>query len=402
MAYFRVLNDQFRGNVMSRKKIRNEDANNHFEELSDAKLLEEYKRYFIGKGVGMPTIAKSLDIKQGELRRRLRDAYNKNSIIIKLPVSDGANLSRKWPNVTYHVLNTIEEKHFYRGSAEIFFQEMWQVLKKREPNKPLRIGVMSGRTTGGMIESICNVEKNWGDFFSLELLPPEIYIYALNVSQTDGYDDLKGNANILSYELARRFKMELNHTKVEAYGLSAALLQTKEEAQRTDCSPQTRMVLKFTDPERLRSSLSALGKAVDDDLPNESQLDIVITGVGSIKDSLFKQYCEASAFNINHLINEQSIVGDIAYCPVTRMGEERELRDKENRVCEFYRAVSIKVLKEMSHNPSKKVILVARNSSKSRKTDPIHAAITEEAHLCNSVITDSATAEDLYVRLGTF
>ncbi len=369
--------------------------------ISDTKILETFKQYF-DLGKGMPTIVKELGITLAELRARLRDAYKNNTIVFKPPTNGKLEqrLTEKWPNVQYHVLNARGE-HFFRGSANVFFHHMQAVLERRDKEKPLRIGVVSGRTTGGMIEAMCNTKKSWGDLMPLDLLPDEICIYALNVSQLERYDQLKGNANVLAYELARRFTSEVKSKKVEAYGLSAALLQTKDEVHRTDCAPETRLLLKYTDPNRLHASLTALNKPVEEGLPKESQLDIVITGVGSIRDSLFKQYCEANGFDIDRLQAEQLIVGDIAYCPVTRTGEPRKLYDKDRRECEFYRAVSLEVLREMSSDPYKRVILVARNTRESNKTDPIHAAITKDAHFCNVFITDDTTAHDLYIKLGS-
>jgi hypothetical protein len=370
---------------------------------SAAEILEGLKKYFAGDG-SMNSIADNLGIRPALFRSRLRAAYVSGAIVLKLPRSTGLArvLADTWPSVIYHVLNA-EGDHFFPGSAEVFFEEISTLLRQRVERSYLRIGVVSGRTSGKMIESICNIDKSWYDLMPCDLLPPKIFIYALNVSQIDGYRHLAGNANILAYQLAHSFSTKVKNCQVEAYGLSATLLQTKEEVQRTDCAKETRVVLRQTDPKRLAASLAAQDKSTDEILPTESQLDIVITGVGSIHDSLFRVYC-GTEFNIDKLQKEELVVGDIAYCPVTRMGEPRVLRDENDAEWEFYRAISLEVLREMSSNPNKRVIVVARSErdnndeNRGRKTDIIHAAIA--AKLCNVVITDSFTADDLRKRLS--
>ena len=349
----------------------------------------------------MRQIAVDLGIPQKEFRARLRAVYNNTgAIVIKLPGDEKLekDLSANWPGVTYHVLDA-EGDHFFRRAAEVFFAEMSQILPNRSTRRPFRIGVVSGRTTGGMIEAICNINQNWGDLMPLERLPQEIFIYALNVSQIDGYDHLKGNANVLAYQLAHRFRTEVKQSKVEAYGLSAKLLQTKQEVQRSDCTAETRAVLKYTDPERLRASLEAQGEKGVEQLPAKSQLDVVITGVGSIEDSLFREYLTANSFDVDRLQKVQWVVGDIAYCPVTRVGEPQTL-SKDNQEWEFYRAISLEVLREMSQEDDKKVLVVAIDTPESKKTNIIHAAIAESAKFCNVLITDVTTADTLKIKLG--
>lgn len=123
----------------------------------------------------------------------------------------------------------------------------------------------------------------------------------------------------------------------------------------------------------------------------------MITGVGSICDSLFQEYAKANRVDIRHL-QAAGVVGDIAYCPVSRVGELQGLRMENGDQSEFYRAVSLDVLKEMSRDPSKRVIVVAQNPpmGNSNKTDVIHAALV--GRLCNVLITDDYTADDLRKR----
>lgn len=369
-------------------------------QLSEVEILEAYKKYFTEKK-GMPTIAEGLRLSQAKFRKRLRDAYEHNSIMIVPPenLDRAKQLKENWGGIKYHVL-LAQGEHFFSSAANVFFEELNQVLKKRSQsakNMPLRIGVVSGNTSGGMIEAICNIERSWSKYLRLDLLPSEICVYALNVSQTDGYDQLKGNANILAYQLAHRFRQETRR-KVEAHGLSATLLQTNEEAKDCDCKKETRAILLRTDPERLKKSLGTQ-KSKDTDYPKKSQLDFVITGVGSINSSLFRTYCDAYKLDVEHL-RKQLVVGDIAYCPLDRTGNLQTLHDEKGKESEFYRAISLKVLQEISADPAKKVIVVARNEI---KADIIHAVIyrdNEHGPYCNVLITDEPTSKQLNIKFG--
>ena len=366
------------------------------EAAAPAAILMGFRDYLAAKK-GMPGIARDLKISQAQFRKQLRQEFTNGSITIKMPRNADleTKLSASWPKVTHYVLNA-EDAMFFEGAAGVFFDEMRDVLTDRDPAKPFRIGVVSGRTTGGMIEAIVNIPK-WRTLVPVGKFPHSIATFALNVSQTEGFDELRGNANVLAYELARKISEQVKASTVEAYGLSGALLQTKQEVRRTDCSSETSAVLRFTDPARLAESQSAEDRKIDEDLPKQSQLDVVITGVGSITDSLFGRYSEANGIDTTKLI-DQGIVGDIAYCPVTRIGESLKLRNKDGDEVEFYRAVSLEVLKKMSESLAKKVVVVARNARDSSKIHPIHAAIS--ARLCNVLITDGETARKLHRALG--
>ena len=61
--------------------------------------------------------------------------------------------------------------------------------------------------------------------------------------------------------------------------------------------------------------------------------------------------------------------------------------------------MSIRALQEMSQDPNKRVVLVARNGPSS-KTEVIHAAIAPEKPVCNVMITDDPTAYDLLLRFS--
>ncbi|MBW7989340.1 MAG: hypothetical protein FVQ84_04890 [Planctomycetes bacterium] len=364
--------------------------------------MEGYKLYFTKK-MGMNSIAEELGLTLAKFRKRLRDAYKNNSIIIVPPEEHQRveQLKNNWgDDIKYRVL-VAQGEHFFSSAANVFFEELNQVLEIRsqsDKDRPLRIGVVSGNTSGGMIEAICNIKSSWSKYLRLDLLPPEIFVYSLNVSQTVGYNQLKGNSNILAYQLAHRFLLETKQKKVEAYGLSATLLQTKEESQRCDCKKETKAILRQTDPARLKQSLESQNKKYID-LPNKSQLDFVITGVGSFEDSLFRTYSDAYTLDIEHL-KKQRVVGDIAYCPLDRTGNLQTLLDENGKESEFYRAISLNVLQEISADPAKKVIVVARDTI---KADIIHAVIyrgNKPGPYCNVLITDEPTAMQLLIQYG--
>jgi len=364
---------------------------------SDALFLPALEKWLQNKG-GMKKIAADLGLSLEQFRNKIRDAYRQDFIVLRPPEDkDEANrLHEKWPHVKYRVLKA-PGAYFHKNAACVFLSELNELLLagKRNRKNPLRIGVVSGITSGGVIEAICNVEKaDWKSHLDVKLLPPKIHIFALNVSQTDGYDQLKGNATVLAYQLARKFQaVTQENTEVEAYGLSAAMLQSEQERQKTDCSRTTGKLVAQTDPRRLAASLHALGKEVPKDLPKESQLDVVITGVGCVEDSLFRSYCEADEFDFEQL---QHIAGDIAYHPVTAKGELKDLCTKAGEKYEFYCAVSLDVLRKMSADSSKRVIVVALSSPGSSKTDIVHAAIYGDKPLCNVLITDDIAASELY------
>jgi hypothetical protein len=232
---------------------------------------------------------------------------------------------------------------------------------------------------------------------------------------------------------------------VEAYGLAASLFQSQQEVWKSDVD--NKQILRHTDPERLRASLQQLKEPLPSDLPKakESELDIILTGVGGIDDSLFRDYCEKNELDIGRLTSELQLVGDIGYHPVTALGSRVTLssdyKKKKARAnalgatgdtktgrdgnvsnsvtgCEsadrvgkyteyeFYSVVSLDVFERMSSNSEeKRVIVIARNrvGRENTKTEIIHAAIKKDSkkgsvskgktRYCNVLITDSYTAQ---------
>jgi DNA-binding transcriptional regulator LsrR (DeoR family) len=389
--------DAHRAAPQGRPKVSNSHSCGN--ESLKQRLLLEYRRY-LQKDTTLPKIAHALAIDQREVRVLLREAFKVGAIIVHTPENRVLRdrMSQAWRNPRYHVLNAKDGPAFYSGAADVFFFQLDDLLRKRQSDadRTLRLGIVSGETTGGMIEALCELDS-WQNRFKSDSLPQTIRVYALNVSQTSGYRGLSGNANILAFQLTRKLKREFPDLDIDVLGLSTDLLQLQKDAQRSDIQPQTELVLKHTDPARLRASLHAEDKNVPEGLGESTELDIVITGVGSIKSSLFKQYCEASGFDLNTLARDEKIVGDIAYCPVNLLGEPRQLR-RDGRDYVFYSAVSLDVLTGMAKLQDRKVILVARNAGDKNKVDPIHAAIGGYSQHCNVLITDQDTADELLKR----
>jgi DNA-binding transcriptional regulator LsrR (DeoR family) len=367
------------------------------DESKRQRLLTLYRQY-LKKETTMPKIARDLGISRRDVIAGLRKAFEDGAIVVHTPENRELRdrMTLAWKGPTYHVLNAVDEPTFSSGAADVFFTELDSLLRKREFGKDLHIGIVGGQTTGDMIEALC-APGSWQNRFKSDSLPETIFVYALNVSQTSGYDHLKGNANILAFQLAKKLKDEFSRLTIHVLGLSTDLLQKKEDAQRSDIQPQTRRVLGHTDPDRLRASWKSQKLPDTEALPQESKLDIVITGVGSIKSSLFREYCKESDFDPDELAKNEKIVGDIAYCPVDLLGEPKQLlRNGEEWV--FYSAVSLDVLTRMSASSDKKVILVARNSGARNKVAPIHAAIGGDKQHCNVLISDSLTCDELLKR----
>jgi DNA-binding transcriptional regulator LsrR (DeoR family) len=361
-------------------------------------VLTEFRLY-LQKKTSIPKIAKTLKMGQGKVRSLLRKAYREGAIIVRTAENKKlrGQLGQAWGGPTYHVLNAEDAAAFFRGAADVFFQELNQLIRKRPQGRPLHIGIVSGQTTGGMVEVLYHA--SWKNRFQSDRLPKDINVYALNASQTNSYEELQGNANVLALELTRKLRKVLGEShSVKVLGLSTNVLQARDEARLTDIHPHTQKVLMHTDPVRLRASLEADNQQIQSDIPSTTELDIVITGVGSIKDSLFRTYCEEYKFDLK-LALDDGIVGDIAYCPVDRYGKPRVLR-KDNKEYEFYSAVSLNVLTELSKSSDKKVILLARNSAASNKVEPIHAAIGGEHQHCNVLVTDHVTAKELIGHYG--
>jgi DNA-binding transcriptional regulator LsrR (DeoR family) len=382
--------------------VPSQDAND--DESQRQRLLSLYRQYLQDEKISLQKIGNRLGLSKRDLLANLRAAFQAGAIVVHTPENKELRdrMNQAWGGPRYHVLNSVDEPTFSSGAADVFFSELDSLLVKRPYNvdKPLHIGIVGGQTTGEMINALCGA-ASWQNRFKSDSLPKAIKVYALNVSQTIGIRELSGNANILAHQLAKKLKEELTQLNIEVdvHGLSTDLLQLKEEAQRSDIKPTTRRVLQQTDPNRLRASLESQKQSVPQTLAQESELDVVITGVGSIRSSLFKDYCQQSGFDPDELVRSEKIVGDIAYCPVNLLGEPQQMiRDGQEYI--FYSAVSLEVLSRMAASPYKKVILVARNSGDRNKVDPIHAAIGGKIPHCNVLITDRFTCDQLLKKHG--
>ena len=331
-------------------------------EVNLPKLLVYFQAWLRGdKRVGgLRKIAKELGVDHKTIRRGLKDAVALGSIRISEPTDEAveAAMGTAWHGPQYHALNVDDSTLFYFGAAEIFLERLNDLLKMRSSSSPLAIGIVSGSTVGKTLAAMCKMK--WDSRLRKDILPEKLSVYALNVSHTHGFSELGNNATILAYELARKFNDECPGMEVEAYGLPAELFQTTDAAQITDVGPEIQKVLEVTDPVRLAKSLADQQRGGDaGTLKSESQLDVIITGVGGLTESLFTTYCGQHKIEIKDLKEHGHVVGDIAYWPVTKRGELYSLEDQDNKYV-FYSAVSLDVLKSLSDNPNRRVVLIVQ------------------------------------------
>ncbi len=388
-------------------------------------VLRSLEKYLRGD-VKILKAASEAGVSMKIFRKEMLASLNRGDIQIRMPrnMKLERQLMREWPIKQHYVLNTSDQdEHFNTGAAEAFLEVLVSVLSSRDSAQPLRIGIAGGNATGGMVNAFRKSSRKWSEFIPNEILPQEgVHVYALNVSQTGGFRQLRGNANVLTYLLAERLSVEFNRKfspgsgesviDVEAYGLSASLIQETKGRQKADCNSENRKVLRYTDPKRLKESLIACGhrgSAQNVEVEKGSKLDIVITGVGSVRDSMFHKYCQDNGIDTDRL-KDDLVVGDITYHPITRMGEERSIyssdsKQGEKKKLEFYCAVSLDVLREMNQDQNKRVIVIARGNKQADKTEALHAAITSQENqhnnaLCNVAITDCQSARFLIMKMA--
>jgi len=377
----------------------------------DAEVLELLSQYLSGKA-SFRQIEREHGLKRESLQRRFKEAHGSGFVKTNPPHDReaAAKLVKAWGNCRYYCLNANDDTYFFNWAARVFLEELDDLLKKLD-KETLNIGVVSGRTTGRMIQAVSSM--SWYDnIIQLNRVPGKVGIYALNVTQTYEYEQLEGNSNVLAWQLARKFREVCPEREIEAYGLSTDLFQSYEDSRKSDTRPLTKEVIEVTDPERLGASLAAQevseesspmlesqGRAGDEEPPPAAQspmgsadeterdvttdLDLVITGVGPWGDSLFRRYCQENEIEIG-----EDIVGDIAYWPVNRWGDQVEMM-KDGRKYVFYSAIRLDVLKSMVNARTKKVIAIARGP---KKVKAIYAAVRKP--YCDVLITDAETASN--------
>ncbi len=330
---------------------------------------------------------------------------------------------------------------FARAAAEDFIQRMLQIgeMKKAAGGGPdeqvLNVGIVSGSTTGMVISALMDAE-DWSkqlDVRAGEL--PRVRVFALNVCLTVP-EHLPGNATILAYQLAKKINVEAGRPDLaRAYGLSATLLVKEgEELEEQDEAPQTFDVLRFTQPYRVQKKLKERGELKGKPEPTDTELDIVLTGVGELPrerqgggpakgrgvspGSIFYNLAEQFGFRMDEMIAAEHIVGDLAFTAIRADGEAVPLSGKYRTITKglgpvstqgqgqdddektkyvFYSAVQLPVLAAMAvDHQHKSVILVARHSEGKYKVPAIFASIAgERTRYASRLVIDEETARGL-------
>jgi hypothetical protein len=291
-------------------------------------------------------------------------------------------------------------ERFAEVSAELFMNELDRIARrKREERCPyLCLGIVSGSTIKATIDRTCG-ERDWVKDFGVSPTNwPQLKIFALNTTPVTP-DDIGGNANILCYRFAQKVKR--HEGDVQAFGLNAPVVVDRSLVLEIDKTPQTREVLKYTEPHRVDPSRR----------PDETELDVILTGAGQIEagnegqdfatanyKSIFVRLAEEAGLNVQKFIREKNLVGDLGFSPINAAGEEVEIYRSDAKTGEsqadkplvFYSAAHLKVFEKVAQDSRKSVILVAR-SDQTNKTRIVFASRRYISHL----IVDEATASHL-------
>lgn len=283
---------------------------------------------------------------------------------------------------TFVVKKCISDVAFARVAAKPVFDVLIQLLGD---NEEVNIGLVSGSAVSRTVEQL--VTNRFWEEIDLDPLikskPKKVNIMALNITSVLGWD-LEYNANntvlLLSTFLCEKFKN--SPCEVKPFGLGSTLVVSSSQRKRIDKMPANEQVLKYADPSRL-------------DQEGPSKLNMVITGVGCPKDSLFNHVIQTEnleTYDPNG--KDDKMVGDVAFSPLNADGKELSLRKIRTKKGGYfvYSALKLDVMKQLVEAKAK-VILITRNRQKDpkdEKTSTILAA-TKAAYY-NYLITDDKIA----------
>jgi len=385
----------------------------------------------MGKKNLMETVQKdagltgSLDSRQMDsfLRHLKREGYLRFGYHFASERAD--SLRQRFSQVGITVVAGSDPERFAQAAAEDFINEVFRIGKekqKRGKDEVLNVGIVSGNTTGASVRTAEKLE--WMRDLGLEAARlPNMRIFALNVCLTVP-EHLPGNANLLVHSFADKINREAGTKKADAYGLSAPLMVEKARLKEADEAPQTFEVVEFTEPFRvLPNPKYKRSKSID---PHHTELDIVLTGVGELpmssqrgtqptSGSIFYNLAKEFGFNMDEIIEQERIVGDLAFTAIKSDGEPVFLRKARARSAAgplqassdealgddetefvFYSAVQLPVFEAMANNRSKSVILVARHDEGKYKVPAIFASIAGERHrYASRLVIDEPTAQKL-------
>lgn len=335
------------------------------------------------------------------------------------------------------VVGGTDDVQFARAAARDLVQTMFRLAaaRPRKKGQHLDIGIVSGSTIGSVIRAAR--ELNWSDELGLDALDlPAVRVFPLNVSLASP-DQVAGNAMILAFELAEKINAEVaarlessgrsataRETRAEAFGLSAPLLARTGQLHEFDLLPQTFDVVRCTEPYRVRERLESprskrkIGET-------DTELDIIVTSVGELPvgtshsaaadamrpddevprgrdGSTFYLLAEQFEFPMKEWIQQERIVGDIAYSAIRSDGTPVPLRKQsaddpsvEDEYL-FYTAARLPVFERMAQDSDKAVILIARHAPDRYMIPALFASIAGERHrYASRLVTDEETAKQL-------
>lgn len=300
---------------------------------------------------------------------------------------------------------TVRE-HWAARAAQIFLKsidrigtEVWRATEQsgsatESENAPrtLNIGIVGGSTVQMVIEQL-QESRDWEQDFGVSpRMWENIRVVALNVCLTQK-EELSWNSNILVHGLCRAIRRQCrrvggNNATVDGIGLLAPLLMPEKGNLPQDDDIQE--LLRITDPSLLNHDPSAT--------PEDSKLNIVLTSVGTARDSIFRRWSRTKRATFN---DKNRMVGDLLYSgfdsegePVSFMYDGKEVR--------FFSALSLETLQKLAKpHPCREVILIARrNQPGSEKHVAIHSAM--QKHYASRLILDQITARALRNRLDSY
>lgn len=410
-------------------------------------LLEHFARYLVEfletpdsgltksdvlNRAGKKVLGHNIEVRQFEnlLQALYQDHYLR--IGFRQLYERSAQLAKRFDKLqTVLVVAGASEANFAEAAAEDLVRQLARIgtLKRsgKKGNGVLNVGIISGSTTGSVVRAA--IRMDWSKAFGIDAarLPP-VRVLALNVCLTVP-KHLAGNSTILAYQLAEKIKTESGGTvNAEPYGLSAPLVTERTALRRIDEAPQTFDVVRITEPFRVKDKLAKQGASATTRIEESStDLDVVLTGVGELPTtgregqpgrprsagSLFYNLAKEFGLNMEAIVAENHIVGDVAFTairsdgepvPLRRTGgagdtdadgaEESDIRPDAEYL--FYSAVQLPVLEKIAEDPNKAVILVARYSEEKDKVPAIFASIGGARHrYASRLIVDEQNGERL-------
>jgi len=331
-------------------------------------------------------------------------------------------IKREFKLPAVHVVAGSSPKSFYETAARVFVQEIARVSHELKSVHEIRtvgggavsdqpthdylcIGIVSGSTTGGTLDVVCQ-STDWGRDFGFDPgnCPLHFKIFALNSCPTTPVD-LDGNATILAWRLAHCLRSQ--GAQAEPHGLLISGIFPKRELGNID--QKMRDVLRYTEPARVEPPSGISGNPPLGSSPpasQETRLHIILTGAGGftpdgVRPSIFCRLAAEEGIDLKELHEKKRFVGDLAYSPLSSTGEEIVLTKKigqHEEECVFYSAASLQVFQAVAADARRSVILVARHEQGKEKARIVHAALwpsRADKEFISCLVVDENTAKSL-------